>query len=318
MSADDLLAESRRVLRQTIDDLAALVHDTAGAGAEDQLTARLVALATRAVREQGAAATALLRGRQVAMPVRGGHLFVDLGEWTAWVVVQVHGWEVAIAQLFTRLLRPGDTAIDVGAHTGGHTLAMAAAVGAQGRVLACEPLPANIDLLQRSITASRQGAVVELLPIALGAAPGRATLYGYDPAAGAGRYPGASSMLHSLVPVRDYATDGVEVAVRTLDDLVATEGRGAAHLVKIDVEGAELQVLAGATALLQATTRAALVVEVHPTELAAQGASVTDVLALLRGHGFQLSHLVPEGSQVVVRPLVGGALHGDHVIARRS
>ena len=50
------------------------------------------------------------------------------------------------------VLRPGDTAIDVGAHIGFFTMQMAAAVGAAGRVYAFEPFDANADLLEKSIT----------------------------------------------------------------------------------------------------------------------------------------------------------------------
>ena len=53
------------------------------------------------------------------------------------------------------MLKPGDSAIDVGGHIGFFTMQMAAVVGPEGRVYAFEPLDANADLLERSIAENR-------------------------------------------------------------------------------------------------------------------------------------------------------------------
>jgi FkbM family methyltransferase len=317
MSAEALLEDSRRLLRETLAELAARAGEPAGEVADDLVPARILELSDRLFRDDAEGMTALLAGRRVALPVTGGLMFVDLGEWTSWIVLRVRGWEVAIGQLLAKLVGPGDVAIDVGAHTGGHTLAMAAAMRGQGRIYACEPLPANVELLRRTVTVNRLDYVVTVLPVALGETAGTATLHGYRADAATPRYPGESSMLHSLVPMRDYGSDGVEVAVATLDALVEARALRAVHLIKLDVEGAELMILRGGSRLLGGRGRMALVVEVHPTELAALGASPGDVIDLLRGHGFELFHLVPEGDRLAPRALAGRALAGDHVIARR-
>ena len=317
MSAEALLEESRRTLRQTLAELGERAGEPPGDVPDDRVPARIVALAERLFRDDAAALVALLRGRLAALPVTGGHMFVDLGEWTSWIIMRARGWEVAVAQLFARLARPGDVAIDVGAHTGGHTLALAAAVGPTGRVVACEPLPANLELLRRTVAVNRLDGTVTIVPAAVGDVPGTATLHGYRAPASAPRYPGESSMLHSLIPMRDYASDGVVVPMTTLDELGDAHRIAEAHVVKIDAEGAELMILRGGARILGGRGRMALVVEVHPTELAALGAAPADVIDVLRGHGFELFHLVREGDKLAPRGLVGHRLTGDHVIARR-
>src|SRR5690349_1373835 len=79
-------------------------------------------------------------------------------------------YEVLVQRVYEALLRPGDVAFDVGAHTGRHTLPMAKCVGAAGRVFAFEPLPACLAALRRDA----DPLCVEVHDCALGAAAGPA------------------------------------------------------------------------------------------------------------------------------------------------
>ena len=73
-------------------------------------------------------------------------------------------------------LKPGDTAIDVGAHIGFFTMLMAAAVGRGGCVYAFEPFDANADLLERSIAENDFHDRVVFRRAAVGETRGTATL----------------------------------------------------------------------------------------------------------------------------------------------
>jgi FkbM family methyltransferase len=77
----------------------------------------------------------------------------------------------------------------------------------------------------------------------------------------------------------------VDVAVTTLDRLTAPFADRVA-VVKLDIEGAEVQAIRGAAALID---RAApiFVIEVEPTHLARQGASVGDLMSALEPHGYE-------------------------------
>src|SRR5438128_1604638 len=70
--------------------------------------------------------------------------------------------QAAVDQL-RRFLRPGDVAIDIGAHTGDTTLPIALAVGATGRVLGLEPNPYVFPVLERN--ASLNPAKTSILPL---------------------------------------------------------------------------------------------------------------------------------------------------------
>ena len=149
--------------------------------------------------------------------------------------------------LFTaRLLKEGDLVIDVGANIGLYSLLAASRVGA-GTVIALEPHPVAAVRLRKNVALNGLGNV-EVLAEAAGAEPGTAQL------------------TSDLDTVNHIVSDGtmagtISVPVRTLDSLVGPEERVA--LVKIDAEGFESEVLAGAARLLQDRAVVAWIVEVR-------------------------------------------------------
>ncbi|HSH75798.1 MAG TPA: FkbM family methyltransferase [Longimicrobiales bacterium] len=140
-------------------------------------------------------------------------------------------------------LRPGDVAVDVGAYKGGYTHAMRRAVGDAGTVFAFEPQPELADYLRQCVVAFgwTNVAVVECC---LSSRTGRAVL----------RLPGrvpspAASLVGASLPEGGRE---VEVDVDTLDHFLAARGAvPPVRVVKCDVEGHELDVLAGARRTLE-------------------------------------------------------------------
>src|SRR5580765_1948024 len=106
----------------------------------------------------------------------GVRLFVDLSDHVIGLSIVRGRYEPDEVRLARGVLRPGDVAVDVGAHIGFFTMQMAAAVGATGRVYAFEPFDANADLLERSLVENAFGDRVLFRRAAVGAAPGRAAL----------------------------------------------------------------------------------------------------------------------------------------------
>jgi FkbM family methyltransferase len=143
----------------------------------------------------------------------------------------------------------GGVAIDVGANVGWHTTAMAAA-GA--RVIAVEPLAANLARLRRTV-AGHPAVVVEAT--ALGPCPGRVR----HTAPADGAYAAVCEAEPGAAP--DCCAGAASTwPMTTLDDLWDRHGAPPVQVVKIDVEGYELQVLRGGRRLL-GTARPALLVE---------------------------------------------------------
>jgi FkbM family methyltransferase len=141
--------------------------------------------------------------------------------------------------LYGRFLGPGDVAFDVGAHVGSRVRAWRR-LGA--RVVAIEPQPDCLRVL-RLFFGRDPG--VSILPVAVGAAAGTARL------ALSSATPTVSSLSRDWIDsvTRDHRfarvrwDRSVEVPVTTLDDLIAEHGEPA--FCKIDVEGFEVDVLAG-------------------------------------------------------------------------
>ena len=143
-------------------------------------------------------------------------------------------YEPAVQDAMAVLLRLGDVVWDVGAHAGFLTALASRLVGSDGDVVAFEPLPANIDRLERLVRANRPSNV-RIRPVALAERAGRARFH-----------VASSTSMGSLAPI--VATADIQVSTSSLDAELETLRRPA--LVKIDVEGAEAAVLAGATRLL--------------------------------------------------------------------
>lgn len=162
------------------------------------------------------------------------------------------GFEPAeIAALLDRL-RPGDTAFDVGANIGFHTVALARGVGENGRVLAVEPVPDNAAAVRANL--ARNGlANVRLFEVAAGAAKGSIELeLTRDP---------AFVSAHGAVGGGP-AGRKIRVPLEPLDDLWRSAGSPAVRVMKIDTEGAELEGLQGAENMLR-VCRPALLLEAN-------------------------------------------------------
>jgi FkbM family methyltransferase len=136
-----------------------------------------------------------------------------------------------------RLVRPGDTALDVGANLGYYTVPLARLVGPRGRVLAVEPVALYRDVLTRR---TRRLPHVQVLPYALGTDDGATVRLGLPE--------GAEVYRHGLTRVRDAGQGGPSASPAEFE---ATMRRGSAlfagldrlDFLKCDVEGYEVPVL---------------------------------------------------------------------------
>jgi FkbM family methyltransferase len=154
---------------------------------------------------------------------------------------------------FDRLVKRGDYVVDVGTNWGGHALHMSRLVGPTGQVLAIEPSP-GVAMEARWHFEANSGQNIRLLEVALADAEGTA----YFEAAN------LSTTGHLSSETTGAPTD-TKVVVTTLDSVVRQQGFNRLDLVKIDVEGAESRVLAGAKDTLK-QHRPSLIVELHTPE----------------------------------------------------
>jgi FkbM family methyltransferase len=171
--------------------------------------------------------------------------------------------------------------IDVGANIGYFSCLMSKLAGPSGKVLAVEPEPNNLKLLEQNIKLNHLSNVA-VHATALGAAEGSAKL---------GLYKAANRGRHSILDAD--ARSSVNVRVQTLDDLVKSSGSEVASwsLVKIDVEGYEGFVLAGAKETLRRME--ALVMEFSPSLLNAAGLDPASLLGTLSGEFSRIYRIEP-------------------------
>jgi FkbM family methyltransferase len=176
-------------------------------------------------------------------------------------------------QLLRRLLevvREGDTFFDVGANIGTVTIPVAI-TGAE--CLAFEPAPSNAARLAENAELNGLGNVT-VIEAAMWSETGTVALR-VDGAEGSGT--------SRVVDQGSEAT--LEVPAATVDRF-AGGGAAAPDLLKVDVEGAELEVLRGAEATLGAGRVREVFVETHPLALAKRGSSEAEVAGLLGELGY--------------------------------
>jgi FkbM family methyltransferase len=174
--------------------------------------------------------------------------------------------------------RPGDVALDIGAHIGLFTVLMARLVGPSGRVVAFEPTPATRDALKRTVALNRCDDRVEVRDEAVTDRSGEATFFDTDDLA---------SNANSLVATGRHRS-GFAVKTVSVDDVLSSRGLSAG-CVKIDVEGAELQTLRGAERTLE-RDRPALALALHPHAIGQGGGSLEAIWRLLARHRLEVRH----------------------------
>ena len=158
--------------------------------------------------------------------------------------------ELGTRHLIQRILEPGDVFVDVGANIGMHSLAAAHAMRGQGRVIALEPFLPTARLLKKTIWMNGFTNMVEIHCAAASNEQCERTLH-----------LGATSGHHSLFPLDEISsTDSVTVKVHTTTVDIIT-ANSLVNLFKIDAEGAELEVLEGAAALLKRSNDIGIIAE---------------------------------------------------------
>jgi FkbM family methyltransferase len=187
-----------------------------------------------------------------------------------------------------QLVRAGDVCIDIGAAAGLYSLELSELTGSKGRVLSVEPLPFAHKIWSRLLGVnSRQN--VQNYQLALGDERCDSSIS--VPVGRFGPVTGRSFlMLHSNGLGSNEEFKGhmnVETRVDTLDNLCATEHIAHVDFIKIDVEGAELQVLKGAHRILAQFTPT-LLLEIEDRHLQRFGYSANDVTSWLSQYGYKM------------------------------
>ncbi len=185
----------------------------------------------------------------------------------------------------------GDIVVDIGAHIGLYSLIGSKRVGEKGKIIAIEPHPSNFEILNRNIQLNQFTNIITL-NCAIYDKNMRMRLYSTDVSGFSGH--------HSLILKR--AEKFIEVNAYTLDYILQSLGIMEVNWIKIDVEGAEFEVLQGAQDILANSKDLSLIIELHSSDL------YEPIMELLRLYNckieFEKSHGLGHKS-IIVRKVKG-------------
>ncbi len=162
--------------------------------------------------------------------------------------------EDEIIELFTP--KEGDVVVDIGAHMGRYTIIGSKRVGTNGKVVAIEANPSNFEMLNRNIKLNQLTNIISLNN-AVYSKETKIKLYLPGEELGHTTY---NTVMSDRAKNEDKF---VEVSANTLDYLLQLKGIMDVNWIKIDVEGAEFEVLKGATNVISKSKDIALLIEIH-------------------------------------------------------
>lgn len=181
--------------------------------------------------------------------------------------IAVLGWhEMKTTELFIKLIGRGSTVVDVGANVGFFTLLAAKLCGKEGRVFSFEPEPTSFSLLRRSVDKNNFDNV----------RPFQKCISNADTPQLLHLSATHNKGLHSIA--RDLGGPSILVQSTKLDTLASTFGLNSIDLLKIDAEGAEPEVLEGASSLLAGSRVRNIIMEWENPRTWAQREDVLDMI----------------------------------------
>ena len=167
------------------------------------------------------------------VPSRGKKWIVGSSTHGCWL----GSYEASKQQIFSDLVSPSSVVYDIGANVGFYTVLASVRGSGTGRVYAFEPLPRNIEYLTRHVKLNNLNNVV-VFECALSDCTGVAKF--------------EVAVNPSMGKLAEGSSDGVDVDIRTLDNIVSEHQLMPPNLMKVDIEGAEAAFLRGAVETISA------------------------------------------------------------------
>ena len=168
-------------------------------------------------------------------------LLVDTGNISYKYVYFLGEYEPAISRIFKEIINPGDICFDIGANIGWYTTLFQKLVGEKGEVHAFEPVPFIFEHLNRNVKLNEPPENVRLNNLALGDVKKDVDLHLFP------------NLPNGHASISNFGrSDDLEVfssRMTTLDTYLSENSIGNVSLIKIDIEGAELMMLKGASKL---------------------------------------------------------------------
>lgn len=170
---------------------------------------------------------------------------------------------------FRRSVKPGDTVLDIGGHIGLFAVVTGRLTGEEGRVYSFEPTPFTRSVLTQVVELNGLGGIVEVRPEAVSSESGETVFFDTGD---------TISNANSLVRT-ERSKGEIPVKVTTVDEFAADHALQV-NVMKIDVEGVELDVLTGARSTIM-NDRPLIRLGLHPPFITQNGQSLSQIWDLL-------------------------------------
>lgn len=188
-------------------------------------------------------------------------------------------YESPIQQVLAQYLKPGDVFYDIGANIGFFSTIAARLVGKSGRVYAFEPVAKNVARVRRNAKLNRFSQI-KVFQKAVSQTSGQGNLL-------LAKHSGGATL--ATVGMPPDMTGAVRVDLISIDDWVNQKKVKSPSLIKIDVEGAELEAIAGMLQTIR-TFKPILLYEVDDSQLASFKQKQEELDTYVKELGYQISH----------------------------
>jgi len=201
-------------------------------------------------------------------------------------------YETELSYFLLRVLKPGDTFVDIGAHIGFFSLLASKLVSNEGKIISIEPDDVNVARLekQKEMNESRN---IEIFKTLLCGEKGAKTFYvNVDNDGGHCLW---DVGLHPFNKKSAAHPETKTVEAETLDSILDQTGAGNVKVVKMDTEGAEPDVIKGSAEAIGKHNITFIVCEVNDFGLKQMGHSQDSLRSLMKGYGYDTFILTEEG-----------------------
>ncbi len=216
------------------------------------------------------------------LKVNGSKLYWDKNNFaTAFIISRKGGFEKEVSKLFSEVVKPGMSVVDIGANIGIHTLQLARLVGSKGIVVAIEPIPDSYNTLCRNIHENKLSDIVVPMEVGVSDRVDHGTIF-------LGRFDLSCS---SRFKNGNVTSNGVGIEFTTLDNLLREHK---VDFIKMDIEGGEGYALRGMSEVSKVNPNLMMVMEFNYNALKVAGTTISELFYCLKNLGFTRVSFVGE------------------------
>jgi|MTBAKSStandDraft_1061840.scaffolds.fasta_scaffold06654_5 FkbM family methyltransferase len=217
------------------------------------------------------------------------------------------GREKNETKLMEQIIGPGDIAVDIGANIGWYTTLFSKLVGDKGKVIAIEAMPETFKMLEKNLVLNDCNSNVHLLNAICSDTIGDGVIF---------NFPDLHPGLASAKPYANESSNKVSVRKDSIDNIINKLKLPFINMLKIDVEGAEFEVIKGATSAFRNGIIQAVMIEANNERSQAFGYEFSECLdyAFECFPSFQIFRIIKKDLSLLPMSSTKDYLDGDNLL----